>query len=196
MATDSAQPQARGPQRHKHLSIRLRLLRVPPAQWEVVQAWEWNARGFNFRCPHELPLGEYTFARALARFVGTLVWQSDHADEQELRDALINQWLYDKARQAASDPALHTRLLRLLRENTLQAQKLQALAAMGVDTSEQRMQASISAYQREHPQYRYGVKVQSAEWEAVVAGAQGLSDTVQALEQWSQRLGGGSTQTG
>ncbi|MGQ0709763.1 MAG: hypothetical protein ACT4NV_08445 [Rhodoferax sp.] len=172
------------------VSIRLRLRLPGSGQWAVVHARGWNVIGFNFRCGYELPLGEYTFARGTARFAGTLVWQADHNDMAELEHALVNQWLFEKARLAADyDTRLQARLLRLMRTEDMLAQKLQALASLGVDTRAQRLHECAQTYQREHPQYRYGVKVRAQAWESIVRSAWELSSVVQSLQEWSERLG-------
>lgn len=183
-------PERRAQPRCDLVSIRLRLRLPERGQWVVVHARGWNVVGFNFRCGNELPLGDYTFARGTARFAGTLVWQADHNDLAELEQALVNQWLHEKARLAGDfDSRLQARLLGLVRSENMLAQKLQALAALGVDTSAQRLHECAQAYQSAHPQYRYGVKVRAHAWESIVHNAWELSSVVQSLQEWSERLG-------
>jgi hypothetical protein len=47
----------------------------------------------------------------------------------------------------------------------------------------------VAQRKREHPMYHYGVKVQSADWGAIVESALSVSSVLVSLDKWSGALG-------
>ena len=173
--------------RQKHVGLRLRV--QVGALWEQVQAQDWNQMGFNFYCAQALYGPVLVFKRGLIRFEGSIAWTSTHADAQVVRTLLVNETLYQQARQAAQNPLVHERLVRLIRAEGLLEEKRKALTTLGTHWSDEQLDALVEQRQREHPLHRYGVKVDSPEWAKLVADAKELTSVVDALDKWSGAVG-------
>lgn len=177
----------RNDERQRHISMRLRLRMGE--HWEQVQALDWNRVGFNFHSAHDLTPAALEFKRGLLRFVGQIAWRATNTDPALVRAVLVNELLYQKAREAARNPQLHERLVKLIRTDGLLAEKRQALTTLGLNMTDARLDALVQQRQSEHPMYRYGVKVESDGWRAVVERAQELTAVVDALDKWSGAVG-------
>ena len=174
-------------ERQRHVGLRLRL-RVG-AVWEQIEALDWNLIGFNFHCAHALPGPALQFKRGLIRFDGQIAWRAANTDAQVVRTVLVNELLYQKAREAAHNPQVHARLVQLIRADGLLAEKRKALTTLGLNMSDARLDALVQQRQSEHPLYRYGVRVDSDAWRGVVDGARELTSVVDALDKWSDAVG-------
>ena len=181
--TDSS---ARHQDRYSHISIPLQC-RCGDT-WEHLQALGWNAQGFNFYHPQPIEAQQLEFKRGLAHFGGTVVWSAIGTDEAAVREAVVNELLFKRAGDVVKDPALQARLLKLIRQHGMLAQKHSVLAALGLDIPNTKMAALLARRIRERPLLRYGVRVESAQWAMVVAKALSLSAVVVSLEHWSLSL--------
>lgn len=173
--------------RQKHVGLRLRL-RVGD-QWEQVQALDWNRVGFNFHCAHDLIDTTLEFKRGLIRFDGSIAWRSATTAPELVRNALVNELLYQKARELADNPQVHERLVKLIRADGLLAEKRNALTKLGLNTTDAKLDELVRQRQREHPLHRYGVKVESVAWSGIVDSARELTSVVDAMDKWAGGLG-------
>lgn len=174
-------------ERQKHIGLRLRL-RLGEG-WEQIEALDWNRIGFNFHCAHLLPEAALQFKRGLIRFDGQIAWRAANTDPQVVRTVLVNELLYQKAREATANPQVHERLVRLIRADGLLAEKRKALTTLGLNMSDARLDALVRQRQSEHPLYRYGVQVDSSAWRGIVDSARELTAVVDALDKWSGAVG-------
>lgn len=174
-------------ERQKHIVLRLRVLLGQ--DWEPVQAQDWNTVGFNFYCAHALEGPVLAFKRGLVRFEGAIAWRSTHADAQVVQTLLVNELLYQQARQAAENPQVHERLVKLIRAEGMLAEKRKALTTLGLHLSDERLDALVAQRQREQPLHRYGIRVASPDWTALVNEARQLTSVVDALDKWSGAIG-------
>lgn len=174
-------------ERQKHIGLRLRLL--VGGNWEQVEALDWNRVGFNFHSAHTLTDGALQFKRGLIRFDGQIAWRAANTDTEVVRAVLVNELLYQKAREATANTELHERLVQLIRADGLLAEKRKALTTLGLHMSDARLDALVQQRQSEHPLYRYGVRVDSDAWRSIVDGARELTSVVDALDKWSGAVG-------
>lgn len=178
---------ARNDDRHSHIGIRLQY-RVDD-KWEYLEALEWNAVGFNFYHALAMPSPEMELRRGLTRFTGSIVWQSLNTSDDVLLATVVNRLLYTQAKAVVDNPQLHMRLLKLLRVPGMVAEKLQVLTSLGAAPGDAKMAELVAQRKREHPMYHYGVKVQSADWGAIVESALSVSSVLVSLDKWSGALG-------
>ncbi len=174
-------------ERQRHIGLRLRL-RLEDS-WEQIEALDWNRIGFNFHSARLLPDTTQQFKRGLIRFDGCIAWRAANTDPQVVRTVLVNELLYQKAREATANPQLHERLVQLIRADGLLVEKRKALTTLGLNMTDERLDALVRQRQSEHPLYRYGVRVDSAAWSGIVDGAQALTAVVDALDKWSGAVG-------
>lgn len=174
-------------ERQKHIGMRLRL-RVGDA-WEQVEALDWNQVGFNFYSGRVLTAPALAFKRGLIRFAGHIAWHAANTDADVVRTVLVNELLYQKAREATANPQLHERLVKLIRADGLLAEKRKALSTLGLNMTDARLDALVQQRQSEHPMYRYGVRVDSDAWRGIVDSARELTSVVDALDKWSGAVG-------
>lgn len=177
----------RSDERQKLVGLRLRV-QVGEA-WEQVEALDWNRVGFNFHCAHALPDAPVRFKRGLIQFEGSIAWRSTNANPQVLRAAIVNELLYQKAREATANPQLHERLVKLIRADGFVTEKRNALTTLGVNVSDARLDALVQQRQSENPTYRYGIRIESEAWRGIVDSAQELTSVVDALDKWSGAVG-------
>jgi hypothetical protein len=177
---------ARQSDRYSHISIRLQL-RLD-AGWEYVEAIGWNAVGFNFYLDRVLQPAVLELKRGLLHFEGSVAWSAPNADAAVVRAAIVNELIYKRAQGVTSDPALQSRLLRLIRVGGRVQDKRQILASLGLALDDARLAKLVDQRMQERALYQYGVRVQSGAWEAVVDKALSLSSAVIALESWSKSL--------
>ena len=177
----------RNDDRQKHIGFKLRFRCLE--HWEHVEALDWNQVGFNFHSAHSIAETQLEFKRGLIRFDGSIVWRSVNTDPEVVRTAVVNELLYQKAREAAHNPQLHARLVKLIRADGLQVEKRKALTTLGMNMSDERLDAMVHKRQRENPMYRYGVKVESEAWSAIVHAAREVTSVVDSMEKWSGALG-------
>lgn len=174
-------------ERQRHIGLRLRL--QVDAHWEQIEALDWNRVGFNFHSAHALPQDTLQFKRGLIRFDGQIAWRAANTDPEVVRTVLVNELLYQKAREATKHPQLHERLVQLIRADGLLAEKRKALTTLGLNMTDDRLDALVRQRQSEHPMYRYGVQVDSQAWRSLVDGARELGAVVDALDKWSAAVG-------
>lgn len=185
MATEP-ESQSRNQDRHSHISIRLQYL--TNERWEHLEALNWNAKGFSFYHAQTLDQPQLQLKRGLTHFEGTLMWSAVSSDDAVVLGALVNELIFKRAGDVIDDPALRSRLLKLIRVPGMVEQKRQILASLGLDIPEARMAQLIAKRKQERPLVHYGVKVQSASWATVVENALSMSAAVVSLEQWSKAL--------
>lgn len=178
---------ARSDDRHSHIGIRLQY--HAQDKWEYLEALEWNAVGFNFYHALALPAPELELRRGLTRFTGTIAWQSLNTSDDVVMATVVNRLLYAQAEAVVDNPQLHMRLLKLLRVPGMVTEKLQVLTSLGAAPSEAKMAELVAQRKREHPMYHYGVRVQSADWGALVESALSVSSVLVSLDKWSGALG-------
>lgn len=174
-------------ERQKHIGLRLRL--QMGAHWEQIEALDWNRVGFNFHSAHTLTQATLQFKRGLIRFDGQIAWRAANTDPEVVRTVLVNELLYQKAREATANPQVHERLVQLIRADGLLAEKRKALTTLGLNMTDARLDALVQQRQSEHPLYRYGVQVDSEAWRGFVDSAQKLTAVVDALDKWSGAVG-------
>jgi len=154
-----------------------------------VEALDWNRVGFNFHCGHTLSDAALEFKRGLIRFEGSIAWRSTSTDAEVVRAVLVNELLYQKARELADNPQVHERLVKLIRADGLQAEKRKALSTLGLNMSDAQLDAWVQQRQREHPMHRYGVKVDAEAWRGIVDSARELTSVVDAMDKWAGAIG-------
>ena len=178
---------ARNDDRHSHIGIRLQYR--ADDKWEYLEALEWNAVGFNFYHASALPGPTLELRRGLTRFTGTMAWQSLNTSDDVVLAMVVNRLLYAQARAVVDNPQLHMRLLKLLRVPGMVSEKLTVLTSLGAAPSEAKMADLVAQRKLEHPMYHYGVKVQSADWGAIVESALSVSSVLVSLDKLSGALG-------
>ncbi len=172
--------------RHNHIGIRLQYRAGDT--WQPCEALGWNAVGFNFYGPHELPDAELQLRRGLVQFAGTIVWRSRSASDEVLRVMVVNELIVKRAKAVVDDAALYARLIKLIRVSGMVPEKLKILDSLGSGTTEAKLAELISYKKLEPPMHHYGVKVQSEAWAEVVKGALSVSSVLVSLEKWSDGL--------
>ena len=172
--------------RHNAIGIKLRYQTVEG--WEQLEALGWNEVGFNFYSANEIADPLLNLKRGLIRFEGSIVWRARNTDDEVVLALLINELLYKKAKDAASNPALHTRLVKLIQAQGMVAEKRNALTALGVPMTDAKVAEMVAKRKLEHPMFRYGVKVESQAWSAIVKSAREVTSVVDSLEKWSSAL--------
>ena len=176
--------------RYSYISVGLRY-RLDD-HWHPLRAVGWNANGFNFHSAHVIAGDQVWLKRGLSRFEGSIVWRTDHSDHDNDNDRilsmLINERLFQKAREITANRSLHARLVRLIRSPLPVSEKRSVLASCGVDTSDAALAEWVAQHNREPLLYRYGVKVDSDVWRAVVDDALQVSAAVASLEKVSDAL--------
>lgn len=174
-------------ERQKHIGLRLRL--QVGQVWEQVEALDWNRVGFNFHSAHMLADDRLQFKRGLIRFDGHIAWRAANTDPEVVRMVLVNELLYQKAREATTNPQVHERLVQLIRTPGMLAQKRQALTTLGQNMTDARLDTLVQQRQAEFPMYRYGVQVSADAWSRIVDGARELTSVVDALDKWAGAVG-------
>jgi len=177
----------RNDQRNNHISIKLRYLLVDG--WESLEALDWNTVGFNFYSDHDIRDDELQLKRGLIRFNGRIVWRAHANDNDVLLGILVNELLYEASQAASINPAIHKRVVNLIRTQGLVAEKRQALAVLGVHLSDAELNQLVDLRKLERPMFRYGVRVVDDAWVALIKNASDVSSVVQSLEKWSGSIG-------
>jgi hypothetical protein len=174
---------ARNEDRHSHIGIGLHYR--SNETWERVEALGWNDVGFNFYSAHEIQEPLLELKRGISRFEGTMVWSSLNTSDDVVLAELVNELIYKKTKDVASNAALHTRLVKLLRTPGMIAEKKNLLTSLGLSITDEKMSEMIARRRLEHPIFRYGVKVDSPVWSAIVKSALSISSVVISMEKWS-----------
>jgi hypothetical protein len=174
----------------RHNTIGLRLRYFTPVGWAQLEALAWNEVGFNFYWEHDVAEPCMVLKRGLNRFEGTIVWSSRSTDDEVVLALIVNELLYQKAREAAKDPGLHARLVKLIRAQGLVDEKRKALLALGFPLTDAKVADLVAQRKVEHPMFRYGVKVDSPGWRAFVKSALSVTSVVESMEKWSGAVGG------
>lgn len=182
-------PVPRFEDRHSYISVGLRYCFGD--HWHPLRAFGWNANGFNFHCTHAIDDNHLLLKRGLSRFAGTIVWRTDHSDNEGILAMLINERLFQKARELSANRLLHARLVKLIRSPMLVSEKRRVLATLGVETTDAMLLDWVAQRNREQPMHRYGVKVDSDVWRTVVDEALQVSSVVVSLEKMSDALAWG-----
>ena len=98
-------PAPRFEDRHSYISVGLRY-RFDD-HWHPLRAFGWNAKGFNFHCTHQILGDRLMLKRGLSNFEGTIVWRSTQSDNEGVLAMLVNELLFQKAREVtANDPSI------------------------------------------------------------------------------------------
>ena len=189
MTEEDPNPVSRNDDRHSHIGIRLQRRSHDEDKWEYLEALEWNAVGFNFYHADALPSFALQLRRGLRRFTGTVVWQSLNTSDDVVLATVVNRLLYTQAKAVVNNPQLHMRLLKLLRVPGMVTEKLKVLTSLGAAPSEAKMADLVAQRKLEHPMYHYGVRVQSADWGAIVESALSVSSVLVSLDKLSGALG-------
>ena len=179
-------PAARTDPRYDHITVRLQYQHA--GKWHFSQAREWSKVGFNFFAEHELIDEPQLFKRGLTRFIGQIVWRTQQASDEAVLGQLVNELIYKRAQQIGSDVALQARLLKLIRVDGLVGDKRRILASLGLDIGDAKWDELVARRKQERPLHHYGVRVDSADWQAQVEQALNLSSVVLSMEQWTQSL--------
>lgn len=174
---------SRSEDRHNHICIGLRY--CVNDQWERLDALGWNEVGFNFYSAHEIHDPLLLLKRGFTRFEGTIVWQSLHTSDEVVLAELVNELIYKKAKDVINDVALRARLLKLIRAPGMLEGKRSLLASLGLDMSDAEMAELTTQRRLEHPMFRYGVKLESEAWRAIVKKAFNISSVVISMEKWA-----------
>ena len=177
---------ARIADRYDHISIGLRY--KVNEQWQHLRALGWNEAGFNFYTPHELTTPVLALRRGISGFPGTLVWHSVNTSDEAVMAEIVNELIYKQARKLASNVALSTRLVKLMRAHALIAEKRSLLAAMGIEISDAKMAQMTAQRKLDRPLFRYGVQVASPIWSGLANEALSISSTVLSMEKISEAL--------
>ncbi len=179
-------PVARTDTRYNHITVRLQYQQAD--QWHFIEAREWNDVGFNFFAEHALPTGPQAFRRNRAHFDGHIVWHAQQTSDETVLGKLVNELIYKRAQQTVNDAAMQTRLLKLIRVDGMVPEKRKILASLGLDIGDQKWTELVARRKLERPLHHYGVRVDCAAWQTLVAQALRLSSVVLTMEQWSKSL--------
>ena len=172
--------------RHSYISVGLRY-RFDD-HWHPLRAFGWNAKGFNFYSHHHIVDDHLMLKRGLSNFDGSIAWRATESDNEGVLAMLVNELLFQKAREVSADKALHTRLVRLIRAPMLVSEKRRVLESLGVHTDDATLGPLVDQRKREEHLFRYGVKVDSPIWRRVVEDALSVSSVVASLENMSAAL--------
>ena len=185
--TEDTPSNARNEDRHSHIGIRLQCR--SPDKWEHIEALGWNAKGFNFHHADDLSQPKLELKRGLTHFDGKVIWRSQITNEAVLLSAIVNELIYERTKEIAGNPALHLRLIKLIRVSGMVDEKRKILASMGMTLQDSQIANMITRRQLEHPMFHYGVQVESEAWADVVKNALSISAVVTSLEKWSDAMG-------
>ncbi|WP_296510791.1 hypothetical protein [Rhodoferax sp.] len=173
--------------RHNQIPIRLHL--ALGDAWLLLEAQQWNDRGFCFFHAQELLDGPIALKRSLQHFSGEIVWSRACQDKAQVMDMLLNEAIHQQAEKINTQAETRKRLLGLMRVPGMVEAKRRVLGALGnVRTSGQ--WESLLLQRMQEPLFQSGVRVESAAWNSVVTEALKLGVVVQDLERWSGVLGG------
>ena len=185
--TEDPPSNARNDDRHSHIGIRLQYRTHD--KWEHIEALGWNATGFNFHHVDDLPQAPLELKRGLTHFDGKIIWRSPIASEAVPLSAIVNALIYQRTKEIVSNPALHLRLIKLIRVSGMVDEKRRILASMGMTLQDSQIADMIIRRKREHPMFHYGVQVESEAWTDVVKNALSISSVVTSMEKWSDAIG-------
>lgn len=170
--------------RHRHISIKLRFRWHD--RWETLEAFDWSQVGFNFFSPFAIDTPLMELKRGLLTFEGSIVWVAQNQDDAVRLGFLVNELLYKAAKDTAGNPALHRRLVNLIRSQGLLAEKRKALELLGKGISDADLAKLLDKRKQEEAMYRYGVRVASESWNRIIDNALQVSSVVESLEKWSE----------
>ena len=178
-----SQSQLRHGERHNHIGIRLQYR--ADNQWVHLQALGWNAVGFNFHHATAIDASVLQLKRGLTRFEGTIVWRSRTQSDDIVTSTVVNELIFQRTQAVDNNPALQSRLIRLIRVSGMVPEKLKILASMGQAVSNVDLAERVAQRKREGPMFHYGVQVESDAWVGVVNNAYDISSVVISMEKWS-----------
>ena len=178
---------ARNDDRHSHIGIRLQYR--TPDKWVHIEALGWNATGFNFYHADDLSQPTLELKRGLTRFDGTVIWRAQITSDAVILSAIVNELIYERTKEIANNPALHLRLIKLIRTSGLVDEKRKILASMGLTLQDSQIADMVARRKLEHPMFHYGVQVESGAWADVVKNALSMASVVTSLEKWSDAMG-------
>lgn len=134
-----------------------------------IRALDWNEKGFSFFFDRQLPTSIMQFRKGTLVFDGELVWRHANTDEAYLREMLLNRLLSEKVKQIAGDRATAKRIVQLIRAHGMIAEKTAFLEKVDpTERAETVLRRLMDAERESHPVYRYGVRVESSEWNKIV----------------------------
>lgn len=159
--------------------------------WHMIQALDWNQHGFNFYSDCEIPEQALCFRKGVAKFTGKIVWHRRNEDDAIICELMINDALFKQIKKLATSLDTAHRIANLIRTSGKieEKKKLLAHAGTGFGTDDE-IAARIAAYKQHHPSWRYGVRVDAAEWSHIVSVALETSSVILALEKVGQSLSG------
>lgn len=137
--------------------------------WKKVQALDWNEKGFNFFSDEKILSNTVEFKRACYQFLGVIVWNYTNNDNNIILEIVLNDLLLKQIRESARlDKELALRITGLCRMHGKILEKGNLLAALGEKPSDKDLEVMVYDYKKYHMTYRYGVKVESEDWNSIV----------------------------
>jgi len=180
------QSSLRNTDRYSHIQINLQF--IFNGKWERIAALGWNDVGFNFFSMLEINDPLLKLKRGLTRLEGIIVWRSVSTSEEFIIDSIVNELLFNQAKEIKGDVGLHSRLIKLIRAPGMIDGKRKILASWGLDISNEQIAQIIIKRQLGDSMFKYGVRIESEEWGTIVRNALNVSSVVLSLEKFSDSI--------
>lgn len=165
-------PDIRREKRYNHIAISIRF-KTDVEQWEWIRALDWNDSGFNFFHDGEIRDSTLIFKKGRHIFLGTIVWRYKNNDDNVINEIILNDLVFTQLRELEHnyDPKYIHTIINLCRSQGNLTEKRKLLDTLGYELSDEKLKQIVSSYKKQHLMYRYGVKVDSKEWAAIIADA-------------------------
>lgn len=155
--------------RHNHVFIRLRIKREN--KWVWIKARHWNEVGFNFTIDQNINESTVQLRKGKDRFTGEIVWSQSGLNNSDdvYMEVILNTLLYKKTEQLGTDNHSVGNIIKLIRCQGRQDDKLKLLFHLGINISKTKLNALIEKGKNDCTVlHKYGVKVESTQWSGVV----------------------------
>lgn len=175
--------------RYNHITIGLHY--SSDAKWHMIQALDWNQNGFNFYSDCEITEQELLLRKGIMKFRGQIVWRRKNEDDTVILELMLNEALFKQIKNMATSRETAHRIANLIRTDGKIEEKKKLLAHAGAGFgSNEDIAAKITAFRKSHPTWRYGVRIDAAEWNHIVSVALETSAVILSLEKVGQSLSG------
>ena len=172
--------------RYSHIYIRLNIKIENNLKW--IKALDWNEIGFNFSLDCRIEDKEIEFRKGPSKFRGSIVWHRDYNNDYAVMETILNTMLFEELKKMKNTKETLRRFIVMLRSQDRIMEKKKLLSAFNREISDEDMNMQIEKHKKEHPLYRYGVKVESDIWTGIVNYAIDASSVIHAVDNIGKKL--------
>ncbi|MCE5312203.1 MAG: hypothetical protein LLF86_03525 [Nitrospiraceae bacterium] len=174
--------------RYNHVSISVKI--KTESGWEEVKALDWNEDGFNFFINRELADKTQTFRKSVKPFDAEVRWGYKNDDQNVILELILNGLLFEQIKNRQADREMSRLVLEISRQQSRILEKMRLLETLGYEVDDDKLLEMIAKYRAENPLFRYGVRVESAEWKHIVTETLKISSVVMDLDNVGRALSG------